>query len=457
MIPTDTNITISPRWILRNDLNYNNQHCLYNIDNENLTYINEGLYQIIRCFYYNSLSYKALKTELAKHGIVLPFANPSDLEGEFGLEKLFIESSIPLHSPSDIQQIGDVYTVPVCSTPMNIELHLTHNCNLKCLHCFQSSTSHSNHGTLLSPDTWDNIFSQMEDAKVLSVVISGGEPFMYPDADNLLRKLARKRISIAILTNGLRINENNIDIFKNKNVSATISLDGHTAETHELLRGKNTFIPTIRTIRLLKQNNAKFAIAHTLHSRNYLHFKEFVKFMISEGVTAMSVSFVEPEGRAAINKPLILNKSIEHNMRKILRQIADEYSTSIKIDFPDLSAKQELSGFSNEEKVFCAAGTKRMAISSNGKTYPCLYAFGIPELETGDLTTDSLIDIWQSSHSSWNSVRGNTNLHDIETCGTCKLNTSCALRNCRIKYYHKNGNMLSKPDNCMIDNEPISI
>ncbi len=446
-------ITVSPRWILRHDEHYGDQHCLYNIDDKRLIYLNKGLYSIIKLFYYRAIPFDEVKGYLTRNGVEFNYSDHNEFEQKLNLSGLFMQSDSPMHNKRAVLTDLSNYRVPVCSSPMDVEIHLTHNCNLKCLHCFQSSELNSNKTKLLSTDDWERIFSQMEEANVLSIIISGGEPFMYPNANEILRELATKRLSIAILSNGLMVNSKNIDIFTNKNVSITISLDGNNESTHEYLRGKNTFAPTMRSIRLLADMKAHMAIAHTLHKQNFKFFEIFVNFLISEGIEALSVNFVEPEGRAALNKNLILSYKEESDMRKKITEICEKYSDKIMIDFSSFSEKSQISGFGDGNKIFCSAGTKRLAISSDGSVYPCLYAFNIDALKVGDLKKESLMDIWTAHTDIWKQIRGGINISDIETCKSCHLNTCCALRNCRIKYYHKNNNLLSKPDNCILDKE----
>ena len=223
---------------------------------------------------------------------------------------------------------------------MDIELHFTHNCNLRCKHCFQSSESDSNKSSLLSFDEWDNIFAQFEDANVLSVIISGGEPLMYPDSARLLRKISDYKLSLTILTNGLLINEQNLDVFCKPNVSATISLDGESEITHEYLRGKNTFHKTVGAIKLLLQNGAKLNIAHTLHRYNFRNLENFIIYLIGLGIPNLSIGFVEPEGRAAINNDMLLCKEEEKEIYEEIQLLSEKYKNSIKIDFPNLSYKR---------------------------------------------------------------------------------------------------------------------
>lgn len=74
------------------------------------------------------------------------------------------------------------------------------------------------------------------------------------------------------------ISEKNLDIFKKKNVSVTISLDGCTAEQHEFLRVKNTFEHIVHTIDLMVKNGVNLNIAHVVNAHNKEHLEELILF-----------------------------------------------------------------------------------------------------------------------------------------------------------------------------------
>ena len=68
-----------------------------------------------------------------------------------------------------------------------------------------------------------------------------------------------------------------------KNVSLTISLDGHSDKQHDQLRGKGVFNKVVKNIELLVAHGAKVSLTYTINSNNYLYLQEAVKLAISFG------------------------------------------------------------------------------------------------------------------------------------------------------------------------------
>ncbi|MCD4847869.1 MAG: radical SAM protein, partial [Candidatus Aegiribacteria sp.] len=63
--------------------------------------------------------------------------------------------------------------------PREANLLITHRCNLSCRHCGVYS-----HGKLqgeLSPAQWGIVLDKLAEAKLLTLTLTGGEPFMRED------------------------------------------------------------------------------------------------------------------------------------------------------------------------------------------------------------------------------------------------------------------------------------
>jgi radical SAM protein with 4Fe4S-binding SPASM domain len=446
--------TIKPEWILRNDLNYHSKYTMYNVNTNNLMVLSPALYSILKILYYNSVSLNELNNfVLRKCHLNLNLDHLRNIEEEHQVQ-LFCESNKPFHFYNQYYHSEDKIlntNIPLASTPIDVEIHFTHNCNLKCLHCFQNSSPISEtKEDLLTVKEWVEIFRQFVYLNINNVIISGGEPLYYYAAKELLKVISTMPIAIYILTNGLLIDDEYLEIFKSKNINLNISLDGYRKETHEILRGKNTFIRTETNIKKLLQQKTYVTLSHTIHKQNYLEIELFIKYLIDLGVPEVAFGFVEALGRAELNKYLLLSIEDELNCLKLLKDVKHKYSSKIKIDFPSLSIIQNAPDYGNDDLVFCSAGTRRIAISSDGKLYPCISGIDNENLQVGDLKRDKIIDIWENEQL-WVLLRGGINIKDIKTCSDCVLKNSCSFRNCRIKYYTSVDKMYAKPKNCMMD------
>ena len=98
------------------------------------------------------------------------------------------------------------------------------------------------------------------------MLISGGEPLLYPQMEKFLDFLKTLRLRKVLLTNGTLICPSNINLLKCFH-EIQISLDD-LKKGHEYFRGKGTFDKTINAIGLCLQKGFDVSVATMLHREN---------------------------------------------------------------------------------------------------------------------------------------------------------------------------------------------
>lgn len=219
MIENDTDkYTVSPVWILRDDSYYHTKYTFFNVENRLLMSMSRALFCILKMLYSNALSMSDIRSFLNRNGIVFDYEVLNHVMRQNHAEDLLIKSKSPFHTPLPdigLEHVSNV-AVPVSTTPIDAEIHFTHNCNLLCTHCFQHSQRHSDRRKHLTVREWMNIFRQFEDLNMHNVIISGGEPLFYESFGDIIEMIEKMRLNVTILTNGMLINEHNVNLFKRK-------------------------------------------------------------------------------------------------------------------------------------------------------------------------------------------------------------------------------------------------
>jgi MoaA/NifB/PqqE/SkfB family radical SAM enzyme len=102
------------------------------------------------------------------------------------------------------------------------------------------------------------------------VSISGGEPFLVPELPFLLQVFLENGIDVVVATNGLLMNPESIRHLAalSNRLHFQVSLDGSCADTHNQIRGAETFE---RTVAVIQRAVAFFPItmAFTVTSRSF--------------------------------------------------------------------------------------------------------------------------------------------------------------------------------------------
>jgi hypothetical protein len=119
-------------------------------------------------------------------------------------------------------------------------IEVTDHCNLECPICIVDN-QYSNHLPVEQ-------FSKMIDALITaegqceSVAISGGEPTSHPDLLKLVEAATRPEIGrVVVISNGLRIGRDRkfAQALKDSGAYVGLQLDGFSAETHKVIRGRD--------------------------------------------------------------------------------------------------------------------------------------------------------------------------------------------------------------------------
>lgn len=171
-------------------------------------------------------------------------------------------------------------------------------CNMRCGYCFYTDLAKNRTvpdcGTLTEELT--EIFVQKlfkEQPASVSIALQGGEPVLWGEARclNLIR-LAEKYntrkvpVSYSIQTNGFRLTEEFVQIFKNHHFLVGVSLDG-TRSIHDLWRkdssGNGTFAQVLKNIKRLRDEQIDYNILSVVTKESVPAAEKIFRFYLSIG------------------------------------------------------------------------------------------------------------------------------------------------------------------------------
>lgn len=121
----------------------------------------------------------------------------------------------------------------------SVNLIVTENCNLQCKYCFRDNTIEDD---MLSEQIIIFLTLLNEKHKIDSCTITGGEPLLHADIEYLVESVSEITPNICLLTNGVLINHNHIDMFEKLKIDLHISLDSYESSYHENIRGKQQIV-----------------------------------------------------------------------------------------------------------------------------------------------------------------------------------------------------------------------
>lgn len=257
-----------------------------------------------------------------------------------------------------------------------------------------------------------------------SVVVSGGEPLLHKDIFVLLNALVGHKTTL--FTNGILINEKNIDEISGLVSEIQISMEGISKEAYEKNRGKGNYKRLLNALNLIKSKNTRLILAITVLPDTLMDIKdnlvEFIKEMNYKNLEIRINNEIEMVGAA----PKELNfKNHDINLsNKIVFELMKKMQ---ELGIPSRTTKQQNIKFKN-----CGIGTS-IVIDVNGRIYPCS-KFGAYSL---DITKNA-----DEIFSEFDRINRETSIDAIKKCKKCDLKYICS-GGCRIDNLNLKNSMLN--------------
>ncbi len=195
------------------------------------------------------------------------------------------------------QYIRDTLERKATTAPDGVILiwNLTNVCNLYCKHCY--SSANQNKTGELSEEEIYQIIQKLKDVGVRFVILSGGEPLMREDIFRIAKKLKEQGMNTYLSTNGILIDEKNLDEIKNCFDYVGISIDGEP-EIHDSFRGKKgSFDRSMHSIRLLRENGIRVGLRFTITPLTKKSIPFIFKLVEEEKIPKLYISHLVYSGR----------------------------------------------------------------------------------------------------------------------------------------------------------------
>lgn len=305
--------------------------------------------------------------------------------------------------------------------PITGTLELLPICNMNCDMCYirLSRTEMEKKGRMRTADEWISMGEEMERAGVLFLLLTGGEPLIFPDFRRLYLSLRERGIILTVNTNGTLIDADWAAFFgENKPRRINITLYGADDRAYETLcHYPGGFEKTVQGIRLLKERGVDVKIngSVTKSNRNDMekiyaigrelgapvHMDTYMLPGIHERKLPFEAqSRLEPEEAAAAEMEMLRNEMNPEDLRMYVQQML-------------LQIKKEGNVYS--EGITCMAGNCSFAVNWQGEMRPCvtLEEPSVPVFETG------FESAWQQISEKVKAYRVN------EKCRQCRLRPVC--------------------------------
>jgi len=180
-----------------------------------------------------------------------------------------------------IGQIPDGQRFPLSGT-----IELTYRCNLRCVHCFCNlPRSVSAQRQELPLEVLERVLKEISAQGCLMVNLSGGEPLLRKDFDDIVTAARRAGLLVTVATNGTLMSPEVFSRFRRLGVARLeISLYGLCAATHDAVTGvKGSFQRTITCLKYVLEKGMPVLVRCPAMRCNYSEIPELKRMVESLG------------------------------------------------------------------------------------------------------------------------------------------------------------------------------
>jgi SynChlorMet cassette radical SAM/SPASM protein ScmE len=275
----------------------------------------------------------------------------------------------------------------------------------------------------------------------MTVTLTGGEVFTRPDLFELIDGIIANRMRYSLISNGTMITEETLKQFevgkrRQRLDSIQISVDGSSAEVHDLSRPKS-FGRALRGLKLLKEAGYPVTVRVTINRHNVDDLENVARLLLDE-VGLPSFSTNEAYACGATDRTegdIILTPAQRKQAGEVLTRLAEKYDNRISAAAGPLVFARELrtmdemladgqtSRPGRGKLTACGGVFNQLAVHHDGAIVPC-HLLG--DLPLGMVGVDSLKELWQG-HSTMTALRQRREipLSSLESCEGCAYQGFC--------------------------------
>ena len=265
-------------------------------------------------------------------------------------------------------------------------LYLSERCNSRCRTCDYWRNGRAD----LDLAAVSRLLPSLRRLGTRTVVLSGGEPLLNRQWEDIATLLADEGLEVWLLTSGLSLAKYARRVGTLFS-TVTVSLDGTDAETYASIRGVDAFEVVCRGIRAASDNGARVTVRVTLQRANFWQLTSFVDLARRLGALQISFlavdvanphAFARREGFESDQalRPVDL-ADFEHLIRGLERDHGEAFASGFIAESPAKLRRihqyfAALCGTGAYPPVRCNAPEFSAVVDAQGRVSPCFFIAG---------------------------------------------------------------------------------
>jgi PqqA peptide cyclase len=296
--------------------------------------------------------------------------------------------------------------------PTTLLAELTHRCPLHCPYC-SNPIDLLRAEAELTTDQWKRVFSEARDLGVLQLGLSGGEPLLRKDLEELAAHARSVGLYSTLVTSGLGLTRLRAERLKEVGLEhIQISIQDSNPEIAEQIAGVRSVKHKLAAATLVRELGFAFTVNVVLHRANLDRIEAIIEMAVNLGADRLELANTQYYGWGLRNRSALqpTREQVERS-REIAERAVQRYRGRMQITYvlPDYYEPFPKACYGGWGKVY-------LVVAPNGTVLPCHGATQITSLAFDNVREHSLQWIWQESHA-FQMFRGDTWMKD--PCRSC--------------------------------------
>lgn len=341
--------------------------------------------------------------------------------------------------------------------PLSLVLHVSDCCMRDCVYCNVEKRRVSP-DELLSLRRWVSIAEEASSLGVHSVLLVGGDPFMRKDVTHIIEAFQTRGIKVATATKSHISKSLANKLFRLGIQRIQYSLDSADPTIADsLTRSPGFFQQAVDSIGNLVDAGIKVYVNAVMTNRNVRGVHDLLELLRRLGVCEVFLAQCGFSRFSPESSSLLLSCE---DARWLEKYTSTHSEANFRINF---SARKDPSLLSPSERIEawgrrpgCGAGIRGFVIHSDGKATLCGLGPTLPECVVGDLTRESILEVW-NSHRCELLLRPPRTLFVGQPCAECDEFHEChsGRGRCFANSYNAVGRVFAPPPDCPRSRVPI--
>jgi pyrroloquinoline quinone biosynthesis protein E len=326
--------------------------------------------------------------------------------------------------------------------PYTLVAELTYRCPLHCVYC-SNPLEHVRHREELDTDTWRRALAEAEALGVVQVNLSGGEPLVRRDLEQLVLAARELDLYTNLITSGVPLTRERLVGLRTLGLdSVQLSMQAADVAVSDRIAGVAAVKQKVRVAGWVKELGLPLTLNVVLHRENLQQTADIVALAETLGADRLELANAQYLGWALANRSALLPA---REQISAARRIAADARARLRGRMEVLFVTPDY--YSDLPKACMGGwGQRFMVISPTGLVLPCHAAHTLPGLVFENLRDRPLRSIWTSS-PGLNAFRGEGWMP--EPCRSCERRT-IDWGGCRCQAFHLTGNAAATDPACAL-------